>query len=118
MASKLAMLAKLTDLKELTGFGGSDEPKKEPPTQKERKDEEKRKEAQRQAEEERRKRHQQEEYQREKVRETIRQKYGIKKPAENSKAKKKEMVAEVAKDYNLSVEDARQLERKIQEIQT
>jgi len=111
MASKLAMLAKLADFKDL-GLGGSEETK-EPPSEKELKDEEKRKLALEQAEKERKKRHQKEEYQREKVRDNIRQKYGIQKPQAKTD-KKKAVIDEVVEEYGLDADSTRELNARMQ----
>lgn len=107
MASKLSMLAKLGNFKDLTSVFDSEEEKPKP-TDKEKKEEDKRKEAQQLAEEERKKKHQKAEYQREKVRENIRQKYGIEKPS--GKTDRKVLVDQIAKDYDMTEEDAKALQ--------
>eukprot|EP00088_Acartia_fossae_P049889 TRINITY_DN5532_c0_g1_i1.p1 TRINITY_DN5532_c0_g1~~TRINITY_DN5532_c0_g1_i1.p1 ORF type:complete len:149 (-),score=53.91 TRINITY_DN5532_c0_g1_i1:144-590(-) len=116
MASKLAMLAKLADMKDLTsGIFGSDEKEPEPPSEKELKEEEKRKEAQKLAEEERKKAHLKQEYQREKVRENIRQKYGIEKKASSKDKVDRNRIAELAKDYGLDEDTTKEWESKVKE---
>ena len=80
------------------------------------KEEDKRKQAQKAAEEERKKKHVQEEYQREKKRQEIRDKYGIAKKGNNSKDKNKDLLEEIKKDYGMSDLEARELQRKMNEV--
>ena len=80
------------------------------------KEEDKRKAAQKAAEDERKKKHVQEEYQREKKRQEIRDKYGIAKKGNNSKDKSKDLLEEIKKDYGMSDLEARELQRKMNEV--
>ena len=82
------------------------------------KEEDKRKQAQKAAEDERRKKHVQEEYQREKKRQEIRDKYGIAKKGNNSKDKGKDLLEEIKKDYGMTDLEARELQRKMNEVLT
>ena len=84
------------------------------------KEEDKRKQAQKAAEEERKKKHVQEEYQREKKRQEIRDKYGIAKKGNNSKdkSKDKDLLEEIKKDYGMTDLEARELQRKMNEVPT
>ena len=80
------------------------------------KEEDKRKAAQKAAEDERKKKHVHEEYQREKKRQEIRDKYGIAKKGNNSKDKNKDLLEEIKKDYGMSDLEARELQRKMNEV--
>ena len=108
------ILSKVVSSK-VSGILKSDEEEKEPPSEKELKDEEKRKNAIKAAELERKKQHIDEEYQREKKRQEIRDKYGIQKKADSGKDKQK-VLKDMKKEYNLSEEEARELQQKMCQV--
>merc|ERR1712215_270800 len=66
-------------------------------------------------EEERKKRHVKEEYQREKVRQEMRDKYGIQKKSTGGGKTKTAVLEEIKKDYGLTDQDARALQQKVSE---
>ena len=114
MASSLNILSKIVSSK-VSGILKSEEEEKEPPSEKELKDEEKRKNAIKAVELERKKQHIDEEYQREKKRQEIRDKYGIQKKADSGKDKQK-VLKDMKKEYNLSEEEARELQQKMCQV--
>ena len=114
MASSLNILSKIVSSK-VSGILKSDEEEKEPPTEKELKEEEKRRNAIKAVELERKKQHIDEEYQREKKRQEIRDKYGIQKKADSGKDKQK-VLKDMKKEYNLSEEEARELQQKMCQV--
>ena len=114
MASSLNILSKIVSSK-VSGILKSDEEEKEPPTEKELKEEEKRRNAIKAVELERKKQHIDEEYQREKKRQEIRDKYGIAKKADSGKDKQK-VLKDMKKEYNLSEEEARELQQKMCQV--
>ena len=114
MASSLNILSKIVSSK-VSGILKNDEEEKEPPTEKELKEEEKRRNAIKAVELERKKQHIDEEYQREKKRQEIRDKYGIQKKADSGKDKQK-VLKDMKKEYNLSEEEARELQQKMCQV--
>ena len=114
MASSLNILSKIVSSK-VSGILKSEEEEKEPPSEKELKDEEKRKNAIKAVELERKKQHIDDEYQREKKRQEIRDKYGIQKKADSGKDKQK-VLKDMKKEYNLSEEEARELQQKMCQV--
>ena len=114
MASSLNILSKIVSSK-VSGILKTDEEEKEPPTEKELKEEEKRRNAIKAVELERKKQHIDEEYQREKKRQEIRDKYGIAKKADSGKDKQK-VLKDMKKEYNLSEEEARELQQKMCQV--
>ena len=108
------ILSKIVSSK-VSGIMKSDEEEKEPPSEKELKEEEKRKNAIKAVELERKKQHIDDEYQREKKRQEIRDKYGIQKKADSGKDKQK-VLKDMKKEYNLSEEEARELQQKMCQV--
>merc|ERR1719397_691222 len=98
-----------SQLNDITSAFGSDE-KEEESTPKDKKAEEKRALALKQAQDERKKKHEKEQYQREKMRQNLRDKYGIKKTTSGPSSS---AVEEVKKSYNMDQDEAKQFDQAI-----
>jgi len=114
----MSMLTSLvgSEVRELTSAFRSDDKEEDPDAkEKSKKEEEKREQAIQQQQEERRKKFEKEQYQREKMRQNLRDKYGIQK---KESGPSKSAVESVKKDYNMGAEEARKFDQAIAQDQS